>query len=128
MVDKLTPFIDDYVWEILQVPRCGSSYNCYPIKDIFPYNSLKDRTFSRENDGPCLQIPQSVIKNTNLSIRYPHLNNNQRFIVKDFVFQNKEIIAKKQLPIIRKQIIDNKEVWICDLNMLFFDPTRNWYE
>jgi hypothetical protein len=121
-------FINDYVWEIMQVPRCGAMYNCFPIKDIFKYNSLQDRTFDRQNDGPCLQLPQSIIKNVNLSIRYPHLNNNQKFVVKDFVFKHKEIIAKKQLPIIRKQIIDNKEVWICDLNMLFFDPTRNWYE
>jgi hypothetical protein len=128
MDKNLTAFIDDYVWEIMQVPRCGAMYNCFPIKDIFRYNSLNDRTFSRQNDGPCLQIPQSLIKNVNLGIRYPYLNDNRKFIVKDFVYKHKETIIKKQLPIIRKQIIDNKEVWICDLNMLFFDPTRKWDE
>jgi hypothetical protein len=128
MANELTPFIDGYVWEILQVPRCGAMYNCFPIKNIFYYNSLKDRSFENENNGPCLQLPESIIKNVNLSIRYPYLNDNYRFIVKDFVYKHKDIIIKKQYPIIRKQIIDNKEVWACDLNMLFFDPTRKWDE
>jgi hypothetical protein len=126
MANVVNPFIDEYVWEIHQFPRCGVHYNYYPINDIFYYNSAEDRTFSRENKLACVQIPENQIVNLNLTVfDVPELSKTP-ISVKEFVHKYKDVIIRNKYPIIRKQIFDNRETWICDLNMMFYDKNRKW--
>jgi hypothetical protein len=46
--------------------------------------------------------------------------------IRDFVLINKNIIIKNKYSIIKKQIINDKEEWSVDLNMLFYDKNKNW--
>jgi len=126
MADVLTPFINGFVWEIHQFPRCGVHFNYHPISDIFYYNSLEDRTFSKENKVACVQIPEEQIIGLNFGIYdIPQLSD-KPVSVKEFIHTNKEIIIKNKYPIIRKQVTLDKELWICDLNMIFFDLNKKW--
>jgi hypothetical protein len=126
MAELVNSFIDGYVWEILQFPRCGVHYNYYPIHDIFYYKSSEDRTFSRENKIACVQIPEKNIINLNLMLNDTPQLSKEPISVKDFVHKYKDVIIKNKYPIIRKQIFENRETWICDLNMIFFDIERKW--
>jgi hypothetical protein len=126
MAKLVTPFINGFVWEIKQFPRCGVHYNYHPINDIFFYNSLEDRTFSHENKVACVQVPEEQIININLGIYDIPQISEKPITVKDFVHKHKDTIIEKQYPIIRKQILNNKESWICDLNMIFYDLNRQW--
>jgi hypothetical protein len=124
--NNLKPFIDGYIWDIHQFPRCGVHYNYYPISDIYYYNSLKDRTFSRENKIAVVQVPEEQIHNLKIGIfDIPQISKTP-ISVGEFVHKHKDVIIKNKYPIIRKQIINDIESWICDLNMLFFDLERKW--
>lgn len=126
MAVELTPFIDGYVWEILQFPRHGVHGNYHTIIDIFKYNSLEDRTFSRENKIACVQIPENIIYNLDFVMYDAKQLSETPISVRNFVHKYKDLIIKNKYPIIRKQIVNNKESWICDLNMIFFDLNKKW--
>jgi hypothetical protein len=122
---ELVAFINENIWEINQFPRLGYRYNLFTIKDIFFYNSLEDITFEHQNKNACIQIPESLIEGINDTIRYSPLTK-ESISVKDFVLKHKDHIIKNKFPIIRKEMKDGKEVWICDLNMMLFDDKRDW--
>jgi hypothetical protein len=116
-----TAYIDGYVWEILHWPKCGVSYDYHTIHDIYYYNSLEDRDFSRENKIACIQIPEDKILNINNNLNMKELTE-EKISVKEFVRKHKDLIVKNKYPIIRKQ----GEIWYCDLNMLFYDVNKKW--
>jgi hypothetical protein len=126
MAEQLTPFINGFIWEIHQYPRCGVHYNYHPLANVFFYNSLEDRTFEKENKIAVVQVPEEKILNIKLGMYdIPQLSETP-ITVRDFVHKNKDVIIKNKYPIIRKQILNNEESWICDLNMMFFDLNRKW--
>lgn len=125
MVDLVEAFINENIWEINQFPRCGYIYNYFTLNDIFFYNSLNDRTFEKENKTATVQIPESLIESLDINITYSKLHNG-KITVREFVLANKDIIIKNKYPIIKKEIKNNRETWSCDLNMMFFDDSRNW--
>jgi hypothetical protein len=120
-------FIDDNIWEINQFPKSGVNYNYFTIKDIFYYNSLKDKTFDRSNNTGAIQIPEKLILGLYL-INY--VNSNSIYYgyksIKEFILDNKNIIIKNKYPIMKREIIDTEEKWSIDLNMLFYDKNKNW--
>ena len=81
------------------IPKYTLSYNYYIINDIFYYNSLNDRTFERSGDM-FWRIPEKIIKHENTK----------------FVIENKDYFIKRKCPIIKYEIIDNKDIWSIDLN------------
>jgi hypothetical protein len=120
-------FIDDYIWEINQYPKSGVNYNYFTIKDIFYYNSSKDKIFDRSNNTGAIQIPEKLILGLDL-INYVDNNSIYRGCksVKEFILNNKNIIIKNKYPIMKREIIDTEEKWSVDLNMLFYDKNKNW--
>jgi hypothetical protein len=119
-------FIDGNIWEINQFPKSGVNYNYFTIKDIFYYNSLKDKIFDRSNNTLAIQIPEKLIFGLDLinyvdndSIYYGYKS------IKEFILDNKNIIIKNQYPIMKKEI-KGEEKWSVDLNMLFYDKNKDW--
>jgi hypothetical protein len=120
-------FIDGNIWEINQSPKSGVNYNYFTIKNIFYYNSSKDKTFDRSNDTGAIQIPEKLILGLNLinyvdndSIYYGYKS------IKEFILDNKDIIIKNKYPIMKREIIYTEEKWSVDLNMLFYDKNKKW--
>jgi hypothetical protein len=120
----MVAFINENIWEINQFPRIGYRYDYYTLNDIFFYNSLEDTTFEHQNKTACVQIPESKILGLGSKFNIPY--NEKKCSVKDFVLENKNIIIKNKLPIIRRIYENETENWYCDLNMIFFDPKRDW--
>jgi hypothetical protein len=120
-------FIDDNIWEINQFPKSGVNYNYFTIKDIFYYNSLKDKTFDRSSKTGAIQIPEKLILGLDL-INY--VDNNSIYhgckSIKQFILNNKDIIIKNKYPIMKREIIYTEEKWSIDLNMLFYDKNKKW--
>ena len=129
--------IDSNIWQIDLFSKNGIYYNYYALTDIFYYNSLKDRTFYKAagniNKSPYLhltrlEIPEKLIKDIYVRLNINDKNNVMYGYetIRDFVLINKNIIIKNKYSIIKKQIINDKEEWSVDLNMLFYDKNKNW--
>jgi poly(3-hydroxyalkanoate) synthetase len=117
-------FIDGNVWVIEYFPVEGVSYNYHMLNNIFYYNSLQDRTFEKYENK--IFIPEKFISGL-----YSNLYSENELLkgynsVKDFVIDNKDIIIKNKCFIMKKDIINFRERWSVDLNMLFYDKNKNW--
>jgi hypothetical protein len=121
-------FIDGNIWKINLHSKNGVFYNCFPLRDIFYYNSLKDKTFDKCSEIPQIQIPEKLISGLGL-INY-YVDKSSIFYgyksVKKFILDNKNIIIKNQYPIMKREINEEEEKWSVDLNMLFYDKNKNW--
>jgi hypothetical protein len=127
-------FIDGNIWEIDAYQKNGVEYNYYTLTNIFYYNSLEDKTFtkflSHMRTKPFIyiltyQIPQQIING--LEIEWKIEDKNHVLYgyktIKDFIIENKNYIIKNKHPIIKRNINDK---WSVDLNMLFYDKNINW--
>lgn len=78
-----------YIWVVGAIPN---KQNLYPLKDIFFYNSLEDRTFSHQNDLSSysfeVQIPEIVIGKLDKNIS-------------EYVYNNKQQIVNSKQPMLK---------------------------
>jgi hypothetical protein len=130
-------FIDCNIWEIDMYSKMGVEYNLYSLTNIFYYNSLEDKTFDKSSSNMrkkpriymlSFQIPEMIIKG--IDNKWIIQDKNHPLYgyetIKNFVLTNKKILIKNKCHIIKRKVINMKEEWSVDLNMLFYNTNKDW--
>lgn len=91
-ISNSEPYVDCYIFEVMQWPRYGEHYNYYVLNDIFYFNSLIGASPDKANSR-YMKIPEHYILNAEM----------------EKVLEQKDRIIGK--PVIRKI---NEQNWTFD--------------